>query len=79
MKAIRRRTFEILGASGPEDRASYRCDLALITLIVLNVVATVLESVPGISDALRGFFHRFELFSVVLFSVEYLLRVWCSV
>jgi voltage-gated potassium channel len=45
-------------------------------LVVLNVVAIILESVPDIHAEWGHFFHYFDLFSVVIFSLEYVLRVW---
>jgi len=43
---------------------------------VLNVVAIILESVPDIHAEWGYFFHYFDLFSVGVFTIEYVLRVW---
>lgn len=48
----------------------------IITLIILNVLAVILETVPYIHDNWAEPFHYFDLVSVILFTVEYLLRVW---
>lgn len=48
----------------------------LVALIVLNVVAVVLESVHALYARYRLAFDAFEWFSVAVFTVEYLLRVW---
>jgi voltage-gated potassium channel len=45
-------------------------------LVVANVVGIILESVPEIHEAYEAAFHAFDLFSVAVFSVEYVLRVW---
>lgn len=52
----------------------------IITLIILNVLAVMLETVPSLHDDLieKQIFHYFELISVIIFSVEYVLRVWSS-
>lgn len=50
----------------------------LILLIVLNVVAVVLETVDEYNAAYGHIFHAFEIFSVAVFSVEYLLRIWIA-
>lgn len=51
----------------------------IITLILLNVVAVILETVQSIHEAHQEFFRIFNLVSVVIFSIEYLLRLWsCS-
>jgi voltage-gated potassium channel len=38
----------------------------------------VVESVDPIRDKYQGFFNGFEIFSVVCFSIEYVLRVWTA-
>jgi len=45
-------------------------------LICLNVIAVMLETVDSVEMAYRGFFNAFEIFSVLVFTVEYLLRLW---
>ncbi|MGE5108478.1 MAG: potassium channel family protein [Sphingobacteriales bacterium] len=48
----------------------------IIVLIILNVIAVILETVHSLHEAYAGFFHYFDLISVAIFSVEYVLRVW---
>jgi voltage-gated potassium channel len=48
----------------------------LITLILLNLVAVVLETEHFIYEKYKPFFHYFDLVSVIIFSIEYVLRVW---
>jgi voltage-gated potassium channel len=50
----------------------------IITLIILNVVSVMLETVPSIYDGNEKFFHYFDLVSVIIFTIEYLLRAWSS-
>ncbi len=72
----RRRIYEILEVGELGDRTSRIVDLALMTLVAANGVAVVLESVASLHQAYGQAFHVFEAFSVAVFSVEYLLRVW---
>ena len=53
--------------------------LGLATLIVLNVVAVVAESVESWSLVHGPVFVAFDTVSVWLFTVEYLLRLWVAV
>lgn len=76
---LRRRTWEILDVARPDDRPSALFDIAIRALIALNVVAVILETVPVIQAAARGFFLAFEVFSVAVFTLEYLGRVWSCV
>jgi voltage-gated potassium channel len=49
----------------------------LITLVVLvNCSAVILDSVPEVHAVYRDFFHELEFWSVMFFTLEYLLRVW---
>ncbi|HOZ78791.1 MAG TPA: ion transporter [Ferruginibacter sp.] len=48
----------------------------IIVLIVLNVAAVILETVQPIHDKYAVFFHYFDMVSVFIFTIEYLLRVW---
>lgn len=48
----------------------------LLVLIASNVVMVIVETVEPVYQAHKTFFNGFELFSVAVFSLEYLLRVW---
>jgi voltage-gated potassium channel len=52
----------------------------IIVLIMLNVAAVMLETVPSLHDTYeeQQFFHYFDLVSVIIFTIEYVLRVWSS-
>lgn len=50
----------------------------IIILIILNVTAVMLETVHAIHDPHAAFFRIFDLVSVIIFTIEYLLRVWSS-
>ena len=60
------------------DKPSQYVDMILFILILLNVTAVCLESVKDIGEAYKDTFYAFEIFSVVIFSLEYLLRVWSA-
>ncbi len=79
MTTLRRRTYEILEAAKEDDATSQVVDCFLIVLISLNVLAVILESVAALHAAYADVFVVFELVSVGIFTVEYLLRVWSSV
>ena len=54
-------------------------NLLLMLLIMFNVVAVILASDRVIYTQLQVFFDGFELFSIIIFSMEYLFRVWVCV
>lgn len=47
-------------------------------LIILNVISLILASYKEIYTNYEFFFERFELFSVIIFSAEYVLRFWAA-
>ena len=76
MRKIRRRAWELLDVGRKNDKLSEFTDIVLITLISFNVLSVIIESVPEIQVAYKGFFDSFEVFSVLIFTIEYVFRVW---
>ncbi|MFQ5754431.1 MAG: ion transporter, partial [bacterium] len=72
----KRRIFEILDIASSEDLPSKIFDLFIMTLISLNVIAVVLETVKSLASKYSDFFTTFEVISVVVFTLEYVLRLW---
>ena len=60
------------------DRTSKIWDLSLFGLVVLNLIAVALESVPTLQNNYGSWFYNFEIFSVIIFTVEYVSRVWSA-
>ena len=68
----------MLEKAQPGDIASLVVDRGLAFLIVANVIAVTLETVDEIYQAYAPAFTLFEIISVIIFSIEYLLRIWVS-
>ncbi|MFL2657004.1 MAG: ion transporter [Burkholderiaceae bacterium] len=71
----KQRIYEILDGA-VRDRASKICEISIIAVVVVNVFAVILDSVPEIHSEYKNFFHYLELVSVIFFTTEYVLRVW---
>ena len=54
-------------------------ELLLIAIIILNIVAIILDSVPEVRREYHHDFYVFELFSVLFFTLEYLARIYSIV
>lgn len=50
----------------------------IYALIILNVIALILESYESLNTNYKWFFNVFEYFSVGIFTIEYLIRIWVS-
>lgn len=75
----RLRVHQIVEAAKPGDRASFVFDVFILSLIALNVLAVILASVPEYAERWGRLFNSFEVASVAVFSLEYLLRLWSCV
>ena len=77
-EVFKKRVFEIIEKGQPGDNASRYFILFLVILIILNVAAIILASVNNIYIAFRIGFSAFEVFSVIVFTIEYILRLWTA-
>ena len=53
-------------------------DLLLQTLIVLSLISFSIETLPKLSESAQWWLRGFEVFSVIVFSIEYLLRIYVA-
>lgn len=79
-KATKRKILKTLDRAEEADTLSRRFDMFITTLILLNVAAVIIETVDSIHDSYGVYLQYFEVFSVIIFSIEYLIRLWaCTV
>jgi len=76
--SVRDRAFELLELGRGKDPASQALDFFLSTLIIVNVIVVMLETVPDLYQRYTFEFHVFEVVSVTIFTIEYIARVWSS-
>ncbi len=75
---IKHRVFEIISKAEQGDKASQFFDLSIISLILLSVLSIILESFPSLANRYSSVFYGLEVFTVTVFSAEYLLRIWTA-
>jgi voltage-gated potassium channel len=75
----RKRTFELLEVAKSGDHFSKIIDTFLVVLILINVIAMVLGTVESVKNSIGPLLEWLEYFSVVIFSFEYVLRIWSIV
>lgn len=63
---------------GTHERFGNRLGVAIDILIVLSAISIALETEPSLPGWLHILLLRFEIFVLVVFSAEYLIRVWAS-
>jgi voltage-gated potassium channel len=76
LKSIRTRTHALLDPKAKTNFSDAFVNDFIIGLIILNAVAVILESVDSIYAQYKNLFHYFDLFSIAIFTIEYILRVW---
>ena len=75
----RKRLWQILERGNSEDKISVYTDIFLISLIILNIIAVLLETVDSIYTLYKFEFLIFERVSTAIFLIEYILRVWVCI
>jgi voltage-gated potassium channel len=76
---LRHRLYGILEHGPIGDRVGRIAGQLIVALIIVNLVAVVVESVPAYAASYRTLLFAIELVSLVVFTIEYGLRVWVAV
>jgi voltage-gated potassium channel len=76
IEAWQRIVYRILDPGSRETPVERAGNLFLGSLILLNVLAVIVETVEPIRERWAAEFVGFEAFSVAVFTIEYLLRLW---
>ncbi len=77
--SLRFKTFYILEKNEGNHTLSSLIDYFLIGLIILNVLAVIFETVDSFYNQYSIQLYWLEMFSVIIFTVEYLMRTWSCV
>lgn len=77
MNSIKKRTFEIIQAANENDISSKVFDVGIIVLIIINVILIIADTF-NLPDSIRKTSSSIEFISVIVFSVEYILRLWTA-
>jgi voltage-gated potassium channel len=77
-RTIQRKTHILLHPELGHSKWDKIVNGVIIFLIVINVIAVILETVPEIYQPYQKEFHYFDIFSITVFSIEYVLRVWSA-
>lgn len=75
-KSLRAKVYEIVEVR--DTFASKLFDAFILTLILINVLVIVLDTELSFRQQYREYFELVETFSVAIFSLEYVLRVWTA-
>lgn len=74
---LRRKVADLLDDSN-QSWASRAVDGLIIATIILTIITIMLESIPSLHPAYTEIFYIVEVFSLIIFGSEYILRVWSA-
>ncbi len=74
---IKKRVFEIIQIGKKDDFASKFFDIFITVIITLNILVLFLETFSEL-DTFYPVLHRIELITILIFCVEYLMRIWTA-
>lgn len=76
-KKTKKRVFEIIQASTEHDLTSKIFDICLIVLVLINVCLVIADTF-NLPDKVRTVSYYIEVISVIIFTIEYFLRIWTA-
>lgn len=77
MYKTKKRVFDIIQIGNRKDFISSAFDLFIVIVIVLNLSVTLLQTFDELAPY-EGILDVLELFTIIIFTVEYLLRIWTA-
>ncbi|MBL1419755.1 MAG: ion transporter [Alphaproteobacteria bacterium] len=78
-KTVRYKTYILLEVNPAKYLPSKILNMFLIILIVANLFAFAMGTVNSLEAEYGTFFEWFNIFSVMVFTLEYAARIWCVV
>ena len=78
IKKVKIKIYRLLEKGSHGSRFNRVFDYFIMSLILLSVGSIVLESIPGIEKKYHHWLVIFDLFSIIVFTLEYLLRLYVS-
>lgn len=74
---MKQRIFEIISVAGKGDKLSKIFDITIISLIFINLFIAFLDTFT-LSSNITKFYYTIEIISIIIFTIEYLLRIWTT-
>lgn len=68
--------FEILEGTSRYKKTSNAIIAFIMTIVILSCIAIVIETVESLNDMFVNTLEMFNLFSIIVFTIEYIIRVW---
>jgi len=79
IEAFRWKLFNLIRDDDKNNKASNIFDSIIIFLIILNVVIIILDTFKNLNINVRNTFYYIEKVSIIIFTLEYIARVWTAI
>ena len=77
--SLRWKIFNLIRDDDENDLASNIFDGIIISLILINVIIIFLDTFKNIPNNITKIFSYIEVVSVIIFSLEYVARIWTAI
>lgn len=74
---MKRRIFDIIQIGKRDDFVSRTFDFFIVIAILANIAVLFIETFDGMAKY-SGFLHVIETVTIIIFGIEYLLRIWTA-
>jgi voltage-gated potassium channel len=75
---MKRKIYELVERGSFGKKYNLWFDYFIASLIILNVIAIAIESLSTLNPTHVKFFRTFEIISLLIFTVEYILRIYVA-
>src|SRR5258706_15684420 len=73
---IKKEVYSFLEPHEDDRGLKKSLDYFMVILILLNTISVMMETVASFEDEYRDYLYAFEIFSIIIFTIEYVLRIW---
>ncbi len=77
MKQAKKQIFHIISIGDRRDTLSRSFDIFIVAVILLNLFVTFADTFDEL-ERFRGIFDAIELITIIIFTIEYILRLWTA-
>lgn len=75
---LKEKIYRVVNKGAHGSKYNLIFDYGIMLLIILNVIAIALGTVPDIKTRAGSFLKMFELLSIIIFTIEYLMRLYVA-
>ncbi|MCR4990013.1 MAG: ion transporter, partial [Lachnospiraceae bacterium] len=77
MEKIKKRVFDIIQIGNRSDVPSRVFDYFIVAVIIVNLAVTMMLTFSEL-DPYKGLLETIELITIIIFTIEYILRLWTA-